>query len=399
MVNKDNANISKKDEKALSLDLSKVEFEKSGKVAELVKKDIDEEMNSRKKKAKIFLGINLALFLLSVILLAGLYYFINRPHDNPLLKLKTTDKETSLNVAEANKNLVERKIDGVMVPIGEDNNFLLAVMIDNHADARPHAGIAKANLVFEAEVEGGMTRIMGVFSSGENIKEIGPVRSARPYFVDWARELSALYAHVGGSPDALVKIQRDKVLDINEFFNGKYFWRDTVKKAPHNVYTSSENLEKYLSDKSADRNRIIPWLFKDDAKESERATSSVVRVTYKLAQDKIEWKYERTSNYYLRYVDGAEYRDKSGEAVLAKNLVIMEASAMELDDKLRLEMDTIGTGKAQICMEGKCALGSWGKNSPAERTRFFYDNGQEVGFDRGMTWIQVVRPGIVYSSE
>ncbi len=357
------------------------------------------EIEDRKRKAKIFLFINLAIFVISLVFLIGLFYFISQSKNNNLGSFSISSSEMRASSKEESKKKSSRKIDGIKVPDGEDNNFLIAIMIDNHSDARPPSGLAKAHLVFEAEVEGGITRIMGIFSSGQEISEIGPIRSARPYFIDWARELSALYTHVGGSPDALVKIQQDKILDINEFFNGQYFWRDKNKPMPHNVYTSSAKLDKYLSDKSADRNRFVPWFFKDEDLLESRPDSANIKIHYKLGMYVVEWKYNKADNNYSRYVAGEIYKEKDGEEIKAKNILIQVAPAHELDDKLRLEMNTIGNGKSLICMDGKCKIGAWEKKHPSDRTRFYYEDGKEAKFNPGTTWVQVVRPEIAYSWE
>ncbi len=362
------------------------------------KNNLNSEIDNRKRKAKIFLIINVVIFLISLILFIGIFYFIFKSKNNKI-QVSSNDISLEFSNTDSKSNYVSRKIDGVMVPAEEENTFLMALMIDNHSDARPSSGLDNAHLVFEAEVEGGITRIMGIFSSGQDLEEMGPIRSARPYFVDWARELSALYAHVGGSPDALVKIQQDKIFDINEFFNGKYFWRDNNKPMPHNVYTSSEKLEQYLSDKNADRNRFVPWFFKEDEKFEKRAESGSIKIDYRLGMYKVEWKYDKENNNYLRYVAGEPYMVKDGEVVGAKNILIQVASAIELDDKLRLEMKIIGDGLSLICMDGKCEPGTWEKKHPSDRTRFYGENGREVMFNAGMTWIQVVRPGIDYNWE
>ncbi len=359
--------------------------------------NLNSEIEARKKKAKFFLIINIVVFLISIIVLIGIFYFIAKAKNNKISISSNNISQVESSVVDV--EAVARKIDGVEVPFSKDNNFLMALMIDNHSDARPPSGLSKAHLVFEAEVEGGITRIMGIFSSGQDLEEIGPIRSARPYFVDWARELSALYAHVGGSPDALVKIQQDKILDINEFFNGKYFWRDHNKPMPHNVYTSSEKLEQYLSDKSADHNRFIPWFFKEDEKFEKRPGSGSIKIDYSLGMYKVEWKYNKENNNYLRYVAGDQYKEKDGMAVEAKNILIQVAEAHELDDKLRLEMNNIGDGESLICMDGKCEPGTWEKKHPSDRTRFYGEDGREVMFNAGMTWIQVVRPGIDFGWE
>lgn len=356
--------------------------------------NLQAEIEQRKKKVRTLMIVNISIFIFSIFLLVLFYYLVSKPENNLVSVLTESGEQAQLEEAMEKETLYMRKIDGQMVSLGQEDNQLMAVMIDNHSDARPHAGIAKALLVFEAEVEGSATRLMAVFAKGQGVKEIGPVRSARPYFIDWARELGALYTHVGGSPDALVKIQKEKIPDMNEFYNGKYFWRGNDKGAPHNVYTSSANLENYITDKDISRIPLIAWNFKDDLPESELATSSVIQIAYRIAGDEVEWRFDKSNNDYERYVGGEPYLDKDGTKVTAKNIAILVAEAHELDEKLRLEMDTIGSGVATICQDGFCKEGSWTKKHAGERTRFFTSEGKEIAFNRGPTWIQAVRPSI-----
>jgi len=355
---------------------------------------LNDEIQKRKKRAKIFLMVNLVIFVVSLLVLVFVFFYLfNQDKQDAGLIIGDAKKSE----IEEGEKLVKRKIDGVLVPEGEDANYLIAVMIDNHWDARPPAGLSKAHLVFEAEVEGGITRIMGVFSTGQEIEKIGPVRSARPYFIDWARELSALYTHVGGSPDALVKLQMDKIESINEFYNGQYFWRDDNRDMPHNVFTSTELLEEYMADSSVDSNRFIPWEFKDEASEEERPDSGSINISYRLETHKVEWKYDKIDNSYIRYVAEDPYMDASGEIITAKNVLIQIAEAEEVDEELRLEMENIGSGKALVCMDGTCKTASWKKEHTSDRTRFYTEEGKEFKFNPGMTWVEVVRPEIEYS--
>lgn len=373
--------------------------EESSQESNKTKKNFDnlqEEIDARKRKAKIFLGINFAIFFLVLIVLVFVLQMFSKSGASNN-RFRDYDNSNDDNKALLDLNLVERKIDGVFVSENEAKGYLIAAMIDNHLDARPPSGIDKAHLVFEAEVEGSLTRLMAVFSSSQDIEEIGPIRSARPYFLDWARELNALYAHVGGSPDALVKIQQDRILNINEFFNGEYYWRAEDRPMPHNVYTSTENLEKWLSEKSADRNKYIPWAFKDDEDELKRPDSASVNIDYKIKSSRVEWKYDKEDNSYIRYVSGQPHRSKDGKLIVAKNIIVQVADAKELDDKLRLEMNNIGTGQSLVCMDGNCVKGTWQKKHPSDRTRFYLEDGKEAKYNRGMSWIQVVRPEVEYS--
>ena len=122
-------------------------------------------------------------------------------------------------------------------------------MIDNHEDAWPHAGIQDAYMVYEIIVEGGETRLMALFK-GANLEKIGPVRSARHYFIDYAMENDAIYVHFGQSPQAQSDIKKYSINDINGISeDGTTFWRVKDKYAPHNAVTSSEKLLKSAQNK------------------------------------------------------------------------------------------------------------------------------------------------------
>lgn len=292
-------------------------------------------------------------------------------------------------------DFVRRKIDGVFVEKGKENLPIIAVMINNHVDARPTSGLAQASLVYEAEVEGGITRFMAVYDNSKKIDEIGSIRSARPYFLEWVNEFSALYAHCGGSPEALVQIIKDDITDLNEFNKGKYYWRDNSRIAPHNIYTSSEKLNEYLDVNDIQEGDYFSWNYKDDLAIDSRPASSTIEINYKSKYFAVEWKYDQENNGYQRYVLGKIQKEKNGEFLFSKNVIIQESKAEVLDEKLRLSMDVIGEGEAIICLDGTCSEGKWKKGSKTSRTRYYSQEKNEVELNAGPTWIQVVRPEIV----
>lgn len=299
-------------------------------------------------------------------------------------------------------NCARRNIDGVYVEPGQENFYPIAAIVENHIDARPPSALSRANLVIEAEAEGGITRYLAVYADGSEIKEIGPIRSARPYFVDWARELSALFIHCGGSPEALVKIARENVFDLNEFYNGTYFWRDKSRPAPHNIYTSTENLNGYLENKKAGEGKYLSWQFKDDAALPEGEQGENIKIKFKTPTSAkatagkqdfyVDWIYNRESNGYIRYLAGQRHKDADGAEITAKNVAVMYVKAEVIDDELRLKMEHIGSGKAIICLDGKCEEGSWEKKSGSARIRFYAGNDEEFKFNAGAVWIEAVRP-------
>ncbi len=293
--------------------------------------------------------------------------------------------------------LVERLIDGVRVEPDKKNNYPVAIMIDNSPDARPQAGLSRANYVIEAEVEGGITRYLAIFANNKMPDKIGPVRSARPYFIDWAQEFSAVYTHCGGSPEALVKITREGVIDLNQFYRADIFWRDNNGVAPHNVYTSGELLNKFLTTKDLSEGKFFPFSFKKDLDFTARSEQHEININYRVRGFHVNWVYNKDANDYVRFVSGQEYQDASGESIRAKNIIIQVVNANVLDEKLRLEMDIVGEGKAHVCLDGDCQAGTWKKKSATARTRFYDNSGQEFKFNPGTTWVEVVRPDIEFT--
>lgn len=287
---------------------------------------------------------------------------------------------------------VRRRIDGVYVKKGKENIFPIAAIIENHIDARPQAGLAKADFVIEAEAEGGITRFLAIFADGARIDKIGPIRSARPYYVDWAEEFGGLFAHCGGSPDALAKIIKDKVLDFNQFYKGNYFWRGSDRSAPHNVYTSTDKLNKYLADKKRSEGAFLSWNFKDDNPLPAEEKGEDIKIKFKTPDFYVDWVYRKESNDYERYLAGNKHKDESGEKIKAKNVVIQYVKAYVVDDSMRLKMSHIGEGKAVVCLDGKCEEGNWKKKTNSVRTRFYDKDGKEFLFNAGTTWVEVVRP-------
>ena len=152
------------------------------------------------------------------------------------------DKEN--NNSEPKVSKVEEKTKEKEVQVFKGNERPIAVMIDNHSDAWPQAGLNKAYMVYEIVVEGGETRLMALFK-GQDLDKIGPVRSARHYFLDYALENDAVYVHFGESPQAKKDIKNLGVDAINGIYeSSEAFWRTKDKRAPHNVATSIEQIKK-----------------------------------------------------------------------------------------------------------------------------------------------------------
>ncbi|MFA6098279.1 MAG: DUF3048 domain-containing protein [Patescibacteria group bacterium] len=289
------------------------------------------------------------------------------------------------------ENLVRRALDGVYVPADQSNYYPLAVMIENFVSSRPPSSLSRAGVVYEALAEGGITRFMAIYTcQSASLPEIGPVRSARPYYIDWLLEYNALYAHMGGSPQALTDISQNHVLDVNQ---GQYYWRDETRNLPteHTLYTSGEKLAFALRDKKIEgQGDYRLWKFKDDAAVSDRPTEEKnITIEFSSFNYNVEYKYNSKNNNYLRYQAGEVHKDRDGAEIAAKDVVVQKVKT-SLIDAQRLSMVTVGEGEAIIFRDGRAVVGTWKKESKTGRTVFYDGSNNEIAFNAGPIWIEVV---------
>ncbi|MFH1207923.1 MAG: DUF3048 domain-containing protein [Patescibacteria group bacterium] len=337
----------------------------------------------RKNKKLLFIAIGAAVIVAGVL---G-YVIFGLKIDNG--NTNTSSSGQANNGAAA---LVRRVLDGVYVPTGQENIYPVAVMIENLTSSRPPSGLAQANVVYEALAEGGITRFMAVFAQPLiGVPEIGPVRSARSYYVDWALEYQALYVHVGGSPQALAQIKADDVLDFSQFYHAPFFWRDSKRSAPHNLYTSGEKMGLALHDqKTPATGQYTGWKFKDDASSSALPTGEKsISIDFSSFNYKVEYKYDRTANDYVRYLAGQPHQDKNEVTLRAKNVIVQKVKT-QLIDQERLGMATVASGEAIIFRDGQTLIGTWDRKTKTDRTRFYDQAGAEVELNAGQIWVEVV---------
>ena len=262
-------------------------------------------------------------------------------------------------------------------------------MIENHSEARPQSGLSQAAVVFEAPVEGGITRFLAIFPASSSVREIGPVRSARPYYVDWVKEFAADYVHVGGSPEAVDRIRTTGVNDADEFAWGRFFWRSSQRAAPHNVYTSIALLNEMRNERGFGATSTMPgWRFADAPAEHPTSSPPIV-IDFSSPVYRVEWRYESDTNTYRRYIAGNPANDKDGTPIRAENIVVLRTETQVLDDVGRLRLRTTGSGKAWVFKNGMRTDVRWKKPTNQQRLRLETVDGKEIYFTPGHTWVEV----------
>lgn len=287
-------------------------------------------------------------------------------------------------------------LSGQLMEESETHGRPWALMIDNYVGARPSVGLSAATLVYEAPVEGGVTRLMAIFKAQDLPAEIGPIRSARPYFLKWAQELGATYVHVGGSEEALVLAKNLGLNDVNEFYQGAYFWRSKNRPAPHNILTSKEKLDSYRQDLKLDeedfsllkQNYFTPYQF-EDLPATEISSSSLVKVKYSEGYN-VSWHYSPETNTYQRYLENSPHQEADGSLIVVDNLVFPVRAFKVIDDDLRLALIPQNSGTALLCQNGVCNWGNWKQNNSSERWRFYKKDESEFVFKPGKTWISII---------
>jgi len=300
----------------------------------------------------------------------------------------------------------------------------LGVMIENHTEARPQSGISFADVVYEAIAEGGITRFLTVFYC-QDADVVGPVRSARTYYIDFLSEYGAfpLYAHVGGAnsdgkADALGQLETYGwvgVNDLNQFSIGfPVFLRDYDRlgrtvATEHTMYSSTTKLWDYaaknrkITNVNEDGDKwdedFIAYTFKDDAALSARPAAQSIKYDFwdGYGDFGVLWTYDKTTNSYLRTNGGKPHTDLNTKKQLtAKNVVLLMMKESRANDgyegNLHMLYGTKGTGSAKVFIDGVVTDATWSKKSRTAHLYLKDKRGQDIELNRGTIWFSIVSP-------
>lgn len=411
--------------------------------------DSEENSDEDTEEEKQFPWLIAVVFVAIIILvLGGQYVFstMNAPIEDGGERdgFELFEKDKEVEEEEVITHL-PRHIDGVIVEVGKENPVLSCVMIENLASSsvRPQKGLLNASVVYEVIVEGGITRFMAVFANDAE-HEVGPVRSARDTYLEFASEYNCQYTHAGGSYTAMNAIPRFGLRDLDGLREAGYFWRDSSRYAPHNLFTSRENLrESIVNHGWADEEppSYDSWLFVQDdeelanyipeeflpldeqtetSSESEASDSSEENTDETTTEESVveettvdentvteltiafggsydsKYVYNAETTLYERYNGGYLQTDATnGETLATKNVVVQYVEAgIPIEGKGRINWPVTGGGPVDIFHEGRKYSGTWKKANRESRTQYYFDNGDEMPFLPGNTWVTIVPPHI-----
>lgn len=301
-----------------------------------------------------------------------------------------TEKKKEAKIDETKYSAI---LDGMMTDKAASERHPLAIVVENDTAARPQSGLDKASIVYETVYDpAATTRFLAIFGT-EEAEKVGPIRSARTFFVDWAHGYDAYLAHWGGNADALDQIRAEKTYDLDEFAYPGPFWRESGKSLEHTGYTSTIKLRQQASDnKYPTANNFSVYKFKEDP--ADLPAAQTISVNYSNASYKVDFVYDKTTNSYKRDLAGKAHEDAVTKNQLKpKNIVIMTVARKQTTTRINeagYSMTTTGSGKAKIFLDGKQIDGTWKKESASDREIFYDQTGAEVVFNRGQMWICVV---------
>lgn len=353
-------------------------------------------MSKKKKRLSIISG------LIAILLIVGVLYLA---YDKGIIKFVSANDKNETNEVDPEEETTEEEVPEVEVSkykiIDTTSNVRpYAVMIDNVSGARPQSGLQSAYMVYEITVEAGLTRLMALFKDAD-LSMIGPVRSSRHYFLDYAMENDAIYVHHGWSPQAQEDIKSLSINNLNGLYNpSNMFWRESTKKSPHNSFTNTAKIAKAVLAKkyrtTSNNYQVLSYsattldLSTTNYESSKSATSVSIKYS---TSTKVSYKYEAENQVYLRYHNGVKHVDYlTGKQLEVKNIIILNdisVTVMTGDAKGRINLGNIGSGTGYYISEGKAIEITWSKKDRSSKTIYKDENGDILRVNDGNTFVQI----------
>ena len=336
------------------------------------------------KGTKVLIIILIIIIIIAGALLAYRFY-LGTKNEEDIISLGT----------DVVVNEVENQEPEKQVEIFNGNERPIAVMIDNHKGALPQGGLNNAYMVYEIIVEGGESRLMALFK-GQDLEKIGPVRSARHYFLDYALENDAIYVHFGWSPQAESDISDLGVNNINGIFESETsFWRTRDKSAPHNVATSTEKILEIAETKgyrqTSTKESVLNYVTEEVNLENG-IIANTVEIPYSESNE-ARYEYNPETQRYQRFSKGIEETDwTTGENVTTKNIIITFARNTTLNDgenKGRQTLHNVGELEGYYITNGKAIQITCEKSTRSAQTVYKDLEGNEIEVNDGNTYVQI----------
>lgn len=356
-----------------------------------------------------------ALLMIAAVTLAGCKKQAETESTEPPVETETeTETET---VAQLEPTIIE---ETESAGLGDDRSYLtgevvgkelhnrrpIAVMMNNIINACPQAGIGKAGVIYEAPVEGAITRLMAIFDDVSGMDKIGAVRSCRTYYPMYAREFDAIYVHYGQAVYAVELLNSDKVDNVSglSFQEGAgeiygyagedIFYRTSDRPAPHNCYTSGEEIDTACTRLGYRRlhedDFQQKFQFTDDGESIslDGGTATTIRPGYQVNKPWFEFK---DGKYYRYQYGDAQIDELTGEQLTCSNVILQLSEWVNYDDHGYLNINTVSGGDAYYFTNGTYEKCTWRRESEDAPAKYYDNDGNEIVLNQGKTWICIIQ--------
>jgi DUF3048 family protein len=288
------------------------------------------------------------------------------------------------------KPVITSPLTGLPVTAAQAKRPVTGVMIENTDFARPQSGLGSAGVVFEAIAEAGITRFLALYQEAAP-GNVGPIRSVRPYYLQWNMGFDASIAHVGGSPQALSDITNWGARDIGEFTYGGYYHRISTRVAPHNVYTSMASLNAIEKLKHWTKSTFTGFARKPDS-PSKTPNATSINFNISSSDFNVHYAYDTKRNAYLRWEGGAKHTDANTHKQLEPKVVVgmvvpFSLGPLDTTGAYYSDYGAIGSGRAYVFQDGTLTVGKWYKASKTDPLKFLTTSGSPLKLNAGQTWI------------
>lgn len=337
-------------------------------------------LKSLNRKQLIMLGVAL------VFVIGGVGYAItSMSKEQPIVENSSVEPPEE----PPQPTTIASRMTGVQVAFELNELPVTGVMIENSPDARPQAGLRQADLVYEAIAEGGITRFLALYQESKP-EHIGPVRSARPYYLDFLKPYDGAIVHAGGSAVALAQIRNEKFKDIDHGANGSTFTRVSNRFAPHNLYTSRDRLLEAHERRGYMTSKYTGLARKEADSPAETPTASTIDMNISSPLYAVHYDYDPVSNSYNRVLGGKPHTDeRSGKQIKPKVVV---ALVMSFSQKgIYSVYGTAGSGTAFVFQDGIAVKGIWEKDGRSDQLVLKDDKGAVLPLNPGQTWITLIK--------
>lgn len=348
------------------------------------------------KKMITILGASLLVFLLLLVIILAASCGKQKESGKNQAE-KTTATTTTEPEDTIPEGYVKSDISGTYIPPEMAANRPIAVMFNNTRAAVPQSGISQADVIYEAPMEGGDVRLMGIFQNYSNLEKIGSVRSARTYFIAFMLEYDAIFAHYGKAWTCEYLLNESFVnnMDGTAGEGSTVYYRTSDRKAPHNAYTSTEGLLAGIEKKGYTTTHKDDYTdhFQFATEKSPNLLNNgedAVYVKPGYAINKSWFEYDAQTGLYKRFQFEEPHIDEmNGEQLTCKNIIIQYAPNTIYDGSEYLNINVWDGGSGKYITNGKAIDITWKKDSQYGATRYYDVAGKELQLNPGKTWISL----------